>query len=173
MRTQFDRTHSERGAVLVHVAVNLLGLMALTTFVVGYGVMWSSRRQSQNAADAAALAGATALAFDSNDTSTTGVAYLSAKKVVESSRVWGEQPGYVITINTSVCPPEFPGVCVKVDVHRDGTNGSNTLPMFFGYLIGRTSQTTKATATAQVLIGNSTDCLKPWGVVDKWAERAP
>ena len=34
---------------------------------IDYGVMWSSRRQAQNAADAAALAGAISLAYDDPD----------------------------------------------------------------------------------------------------------
>ena len=47
-------SRSETGAVLVHAALVLIGLMALSTFVVDYGVLWASRRQAQNAADAGA-----------------------------------------------------------------------------------------------------------------------
>ena len=43
---------SERGAILVHVAIAMLALIAVNTFVVDYGVMWVARRQAQNAADA-------------------------------------------------------------------------------------------------------------------------
>ena len=55
----------ERGAVLIQVAVALLALLALSAFVFDYGVMWASRGQAQNSADAGALAGAISLAFDS------------------------------------------------------------------------------------------------------------
>ena len=55
---------SARGAVLVHVAVAIIGLLAFSALTIDYGVMWMSRRQAQNAADAAALAGALSLAFD-------------------------------------------------------------------------------------------------------------
>ena len=58
------RLRSENGAVLVHVAVAMIGLVAFSALSVDYGVMWSSRRQAQNAADAAAHAGAVSLAFD-------------------------------------------------------------------------------------------------------------
>jgi hypothetical protein len=34
---------SQRGAVLIHVAIALLGLIAFSTFVTDYGVMWVSR----------------------------------------------------------------------------------------------------------------------------------
>ena len=45
----------ERGAVLVHVAVTLVGLVAFSALTIDYGVLWTSRRQAQNAADAGAL----------------------------------------------------------------------------------------------------------------------
>ena len=51
------RRSSERGTVVIQVAVCLLGLLAFTAFVVDYGVMWASRGQAQTAADAGALAG--------------------------------------------------------------------------------------------------------------------
>jgi uncharacterized membrane protein len=55
-------------------------LTALTAFVVDYGVLWVARRQAQNAADAGALAGATALAFDDvNYPPTTTIPLNSAK----------------------------------------------------------------------------------------------
>ena len=48
---------NERGAVLIQVAIALLALLALSSFVFDYGVMWVSRGQAQNAADAGALVG--------------------------------------------------------------------------------------------------------------------
>ena len=54
----------ERGAVLVQVAIAILVLTAMATFVVDHGVLWVSRGQAQNAADAGALSGAIARAYD-------------------------------------------------------------------------------------------------------------
>ena len=48
---------AERGAVLVHVAIAMIGLLAFSSFVIDYGVLWAARRQAQNAADAGAMAG--------------------------------------------------------------------------------------------------------------------
>ena len=59
----FARLRHERGAVLVHVTVAIIGLLAFSALVVDYGVMWTARRQAQNAADAAALAGAISMTF--------------------------------------------------------------------------------------------------------------
>ena len=73
------------------------------------------------------------------------------------------------------CPPGIPGPqdnCVKVDVFRNQARG-NPLPTFFGRLAGVMNQGAVATATAQVVSGDSTACLRPWAVVDRWQEFGP
>ena len=87
---------NDRGAVLVHVAFAVLALTAFTTFVIDYGVFWVGRRQAQNAADAGALAGAIALAYDDpNDRSSTGVAAQAAVAAAQRNPVWGAIPSVV------------------------------------------------------------------------------
>src|SRR3954468_20187233 len=83
----FRRAGGAEGAVLVHVAVAIIGLLAFCALVVDYGTMWVSRRQAQNAAEAAALAGAISLAFDSG--TDFDRARMMAKKVGESNKVFG------------------------------------------------------------------------------------
>src|SRR5688572_4389974 len=90
MRTSIYRLRSQCGAVLIHVAIALLGLVAFTAFVVDYGVMWASRGQIQTAADAGALAGAIALAFD-NPTDFAG-ARAKAIAVATANSVFGGAP---------------------------------------------------------------------------------
>ena len=51
------RRTSERGAIVIQVAVALLILLAFTAFILDYGVMWASRGQAQTAADSGALGG--------------------------------------------------------------------------------------------------------------------
>ena len=90
-----SRRHSERGAVAIHVAIGMVVLIAFLSFVVDYGVMWVGRRQAQNAADAGALAGAVAMAFDPNgwtDRSDTGPGRAAAQQVALSNFIWGEAP---------------------------------------------------------------------------------
>jgi len=62
------------------------------------------------------------------------------------------------------------GWCVRVDVFRDGTNASTTLPVYFAPLFGLSSQMVRATATAVAQSANGTSCLKPWLIPDKWIE---
>ncbi len=173
MRSLIQNTRSERGAVLVHVAIALVGLMAFSTFVIDYGVMWVARRQAQNSTDAAALAGAVSLGFvDIND---QALARQSALDVANQNRIWGTVPDVTpADVTFPVCPPGSPGAgttsCIRVDVFRNQRAGGNPLPTFFGNLVGVTEQGVRATAMAEALFGDATDCVKPFAIADKWIE---
>jgi hypothetical protein len=71
------------------------------------------------------------------------------------------------------CPAGVTGWCVTVNVFRDGTNGSTTLPVYFAPLLGTTSQRVRATATAVAVTANGTRCMKPWLIPDRWTEVVP
>lgn len=174
MRRSFTDPRSERGAVLVQVAVALVALIGFSTFVVDYGVMWTARRQAQNAADAAALAAAVSTGFVDPDDE--DLARQSALAAAAQNLVWGEAPDVTAAdVTFPTCPPGFPAdrpePCVRVDVFRNDRAGGNPLPTFFGALVGVAEQGVRATATAKVLFGDATDCVKPFAVVDKWQER--
>jgi Putative Flp pilus-assembly TadE/G-like len=167
-----SRITNQRGAVLLQVAVALLALLALSGFVFDYGVMWVSRAQAQNAADAGALAGAIALAFDDPDD--FDGARAKALALARRNKVWTEAPDVTdADVTFPPCPPGAPGepdTCVKVDVFRNQRGGGSPLPTFFTRLVGIMDQGVRATATAQVLIGDSAKCVKPWAVPDKWLD---
>src|SRR5262245_56166235 len=102
-----NRVDDERGAVLIQVAVSLLALLALSSFVFDYGVMWASRGQAQTAADAGALSGALSLAFDS-PTDQEG-ARARAIAVTARNRVWGQAPNVIDSdVTFPACPPGAP-----------------------------------------------------------------
>ena len=176
LRSSGVRSHlaSERGAVLVHVAIALIGLMAFSAFVIDYGVLWAARRQAQNSADGAALAGAISLAFvNFND---QALARQSALDVALLNNVWGQDPDVTpADVTFPVCPPGSPGAgtnsCIRVDVFRNQRAGGSPLPTFFGRLVGINDQGVRATAMAGALFGNSTDCVKPFAIPDKWLEQ--
>jgi hypothetical protein len=166
------RRSQERGTILVQVVVAMTALLGLSAFVFDYGILWVSRGQAQNAADAAALAGAIALAFD--DPADQAGARAKALGTAVANRVWGDPPDVTnADITFPPCPPGAPGLpdtCVKVDVFRNQRPGGSPLPVFFAPLVGITSQGVRATATAQVLIGDSARCVKPFAVSDKWRD---
>lgn len=159
---------SERGAILIMVAVCLFALTFLSAFVVDYGVVWTSRGQAQNAADAGALAAMESTLIRPGDTT---AARESALQFVAANPVWGQatQPADITVTLPITCPPGTGGTnsCVKVDVFRGTPGHTNTLPVFFASLGGITSQSIQATATAQLAGANTADCLRPWFVLDR------
>ncbi|MGE5103074.1 MAG: pilus assembly protein TadG-related protein [Deltaproteobacteria bacterium] len=164
---------SERGAILIQVALALVVLIGFSMFAFDYGVMWSGRGQAQNAADAGALAGATALAFDNfNDRTDTGPAKVAAHEFAVQNYVWGQAPAHDIT--TDVTFPTSPAVCadtscIRVNVYRND-NHQNPLPAIFGLAVGLTSQGVNAMAIARAATANASDCMKPWAIPDKWQD---
>ena len=104
---------SNRGAILLNVATGLMVFIGVTAFVVDYGVMWVGRGQAQNAADAGALAGAVAMAFDTNgwtDRTPTGPARASALRMAQMHSIWGQPPN--VDVNTDVFFTGLPAGCV-------------------------------------------------------------
>jgi Flp pilus assembly protein TadG len=173
MVRQGDPSHtSERGAVLVHVAFAFLALLAFTTFVVDWGVFWLARRQSQNAADSGATAAAMYMAWEG--TGDPPGAQTMAVDFAQRNLVFGQAPDVTLSdVTFPVCPPGAPGpvdTCVRVNVFRNQRPGGNPLPIFFGSVVGLTDQGIQATATAQVVYPNATDCVKPFAIPDRWIE---
>jgi putative Flp pilus-assembly TadE/G-like protein len=170
-----ERLYSERGAVLIQVAVCLLVLLAFSAFVVDYGVMWASRGQVQTAADAGALSGAISMAYETagNLAAQQTNARKKAQAAAKENFVWGEQPDVDLPdITFPTCPPGAPGppdTCVKVNAFRNQAR-DNPLSMFFGNLVGVGEQGVRATATAQIIAADTTECLRPWAVIDRWNE---
>ena len=166
-----DRVRTEHGAVLVLFAVAMIALLSLCALAIDYGVKVTARGQAQNAADAGALAGAIALSFDDpDDRSDAGPAKQSARRYAIANTVWGQAPDVDVTTDVTfpVCP-DASDTCVRVDVYRNQQRG-NPLPTFLAQLVGVGDQGVRATATAQVRMGNTTECLRPWAVVDRWDE---
>ena len=160
----------ERGAIFIQVGLVLLVVMAFNVFVLDYGLLWIARGQAQNAADAGAIAGAMARAYDerSNPPASSGPAADISIAVANANRIWNEPGAASVSFE---CPTGVSGRCTRVDVHRDGSGGSSRLPALFGPIIGVTSQEVRATATAFTGNGNSTPCLRPIGFADTWNER--
>ena len=172
------RNKTERGAVLVHVALGMIAFMAFSALAIDFGVKWVARAQAQNAADAGALAGAIALALDSDDRTNDGLAKKSARMLAMSNLVWGAFPDVTFDdITFPPCPPPDgddptgpgPFNCVRVDVYRNQER-DNPLPTFFAQLVGVNDQGVRAMAIAKLGEGNNVKCLLPFGVADRWAD---
>jgi hypothetical protein len=174
-----SRISSENGATLIQVAVAIVVLTGFCAFVLDQGVMLWARGEAQNAADAGALSGAIARAYDetADPPAAGGLAETAARTVALQNSV-GDAGG-TTTVNvlfspTTPCPTFAAGAkCTRVDVFRDGSNGSSTLPAYFANIFGITSQQTRASAVAWAVAGNAVNCMRPFAVTDKWLEKGP
>ena len=148
--------------MLVHAAVAMMGLLAFSALTIDLGTLWVARGQAQNAVDAAALAGIVSLAANPDDRS---AAEAAARVVAEQHTIWGETvaPGTLTFGDT--CPPGAPattGECINVAVERGNGIGS-PLPVFFARMFGVAPTRLRASASAKVMTGNSSSCVRPSG----------
>ena len=174
MRNRFRHLgRDERGMSLVFVGASLMAFLTATTLAMDVGMIMTARAQSQNAADAGALAGATSLAFDSfSDRSATGPAKSSAVSTALTNAVMRQ--------NVSVTPGDidFPvgptglNNRVRARVYRDAAH-SNPLQTLMGGFFGVSQVDVWASATAEASPANVVTCVKPFFIPDKWEERNP
>jgi len=173
----------ERGVVMIQVALASIVLLGFCGLAIDYGVFWVARAQAQNAADAAALAAATALAFD--QVIDTTVAQQYAVAVGSNAAVWG-RPAAVPDADVTFCdavtqtcpaiknlplPQERTVFSATVKVYAD-TAHNNALPTYFAALFGVTSQGVRAQATAAVAPANTATCVWPLAIPDVWTENS-
>jgi Flp pilus assembly protein TadG len=170
MRRLHHVWHDERGTSLVFVAVGLMAMLSATTLAIDVGMFMNSRSQAQNAADAGALAGATALVFNSfTDRSSTGPAVQSAVNTALTNQVAGSAVSVTPADVTFPNDPSGNPTRVAVQVFRT-TNRNNPIPTLMGRFFGVQTVDIGATATAEVSPANAMTCVKPFMIPDKWKE---
>ena len=154
----------------VFVGVGFLAFVAATTLAIDVGMFMTARSQAQTAADAGALAGATALVFDDfNDRSAGGPAVQGSVSTALSN--------VVMESSVSVGPadvtfPLGPGGAanrVRVNVFRTGGR-ENPVPTLIGPVFGVPTVDIRATATAEASPANAMTCVRPFTIPDRWTE---
>ena len=161
-----------RGALVVHAALVMVALILFVGLVVDRGVAFVGRGQAQNAADAGALSGAwTRILRDPSPSpsTTTGIVHDQIVSTVALNQIWGEAPPSGAIQMGWTCP-DGTSNCVRVDVFRDGTNGSTALPTYLMPLAGINTQGAKARAVALLQGANATGCMRPWFMIDKYTD---
>jgi Flp pilus assembly protein TadG len=161
----------ERGMTLAFIALGLTAMLAASTLAIDVGMFMTARSQAQNSADAGALAGATALAFnDYNDRSVGGPAVQSALNTATENDVMGK------TVDVTPADVTFPvgpsGIAnrVKVNVYRTASR-NNPVSTLIGTMFGVNNVDIAATATAEASPSNAMTCVKPFTIPDRWVER--
>lgn len=155
----------ETGVVAITVAVAILVIFGFAVLAVDMSLIQLAKVQLQNAADAAALAGAVALAASAGDQS---VATAEAIRIAGLNVAVQDMQRPVVITGSDVA---FPGPdTITVTTHRTiGTNDPVTL--YFLKVLGPENKgevTARATATVSCISG--TDCLRPFCPPDRWED---
>ncbi|HEU5182833.1 MAG TPA: pilus assembly protein TadG-related protein [Candidatus Polarisedimenticolia bacterium] len=155
----------EKGATMVFVALVMLVLIGAAALAIDAGVLYTARTQCQNAADSGALAcGGHMLMFN---TLNAGVAAKATAKGVEYAN-YNQVLSTPVAINNGDVTVDLNLKRCRVCVPRTAARG-NPVPTFFAR-IWRNSVDVSACATAEVVLGNSISCMKPWALPDAFAD---
>jgi hypothetical protein len=178
MNPMLNRLHrDERGMSLVFVGVGFMAFLAAATLAIDVGMFMTARTQAQTAADAAAMAGAVALASDDYDNrSSSGPAVQSALVAARQNQVMASQVDVSPADVTFPLSPAGLNNRVHVEVHRTAASGvcqgcSGAVQTLFGGLFGVASVDINATATAEAAPTASVQCAKPFIIPDRWIEQ--
>ena len=183
MRSAGRRLNSERGSVVVMLAVSLFVMLALAALAIDLGSLRDAKAEAQRAADAIALAGATAFkdkaytdptaVADAEDRA-WGIARLNVVRAdtlnvgnaaparTKNSYAWGDVYTVQTTQVTLNIIPDSQRVRAWVRHAGIGT--------FFGGMLGVPYGHVQAMATAQATQSGIAKCIKPLALPDIWKE---
>jgi Flp pilus assembly protein TadG len=160
----------DSGFSLVFVAVGMMGFVGVSMLAIDVGMLMTARSQAQNAADAGALAGATALVYnDWDDRSATGPAVRNALAGSRGNKVMAA------TVDIQVPDVEFPNDPtgqpnrVKTTVYRNAARG-NPVSTLVAQYFGIKTVNVVATATAEASPADAMTCVLPFTIPDRWTE---
>ena len=169
--TRFRRLRDdESGMSYVFIGMGMMAFLSASMLAIDVGMLMTSRNQAQNSADAAALAGASALVFnDWHDRSPTGPAVTHAIAAATSNKVMGADASVEVADVEFPLDPAGQANRVKVTVHRTGARGNPVSTLIAGFFGTQTADIV-ATATAEASNANAMTCVKPFTIPDKWIE---
>jgi len=145
-----------RGSILAFAAVFLPATLGVMALGIDLGMLFHSRIQAQRAADAAALAGASAYL---ETTFSSTVAEDRAREFAALNDIRGTLIDPDAEVFVEVRPAQFE---VYVHVQRD------SIPTWFARFLGITSNRVSADATAQAAEAGTVNCLRPLAIPDYW-----
>jgi hypothetical protein len=158
---------NERGATFIMVAVSMMVILGFAVLAIDVSMMLLARTQLKNAADAAVLAGASALALDSSD---TDGATAAAIRFAGLNVAIQEGMSSVAIVDTDVTFPEEN--MITVHTHRTADT-KDPVSLFFLRMINSASGnkgSVQARSSARVSAVCATDCVKPWCPPDRWED---
>jgi len=186
MRRKFisHRNRHERGQTMVLVAVSIVSLLAMAALAIDVVTLYVARTEIQGAADAAALAGAKAIADSGLTTLPSSDTHFAATQTLAQSMAQSAIAAVLAAPNNQVAgvalagTPTFnftPNVNGAINNPRVTVALTRTgLPTFFAHIWGRTAVTVSTSATAEAYnpsnMANFTPItrtgVKPWLVAN-------
>ena len=148
---------NERGGVAVLVAVSVAALLGFAALAIDLSMLFKARTDAQRAADAAALAGASAF-LDHDQLAASGPARQRATEYGMRNHFLNG-PIDQGEVYIKVIPDSFK---VGVYVYRD------SVQTWFARIFGIRYVPIGAYAAAAVVDAGAAKCLKPWAVPDIW-----
>ena len=171
----FTNVRNERGATLALVAVTLTALLGMGALAIDLSMLMKARGDAQRAADAAALAGASAYQgakpLDAVDSAHVRAIRFAAMNYVGGTYI--DTSNQVRTVNGTrsvttsneavvVVIPDSEKVRVIVRRQAMGT--------WFGRIFGVNSVPVAAKAAAVAATAGAGKCVKPFAIPDLWAD---
>src|SRR5712664_4909361 len=133
MTPRKDNTRDERGVAMMYVAVFLLSSLWLVSLAIDMGKLMTTKTELQKAADAAALAGASAIDPATGRVTQATARTRAAAAASANTALRERAEPVVIDPDNDV---SFPGVRrVKVTVHRQASTG-NPMTTIFAQTLG-------------------------------------
>jgi Flp pilus assembly protein TadG len=173
MRQRFRHLRTdERGMSFVFVGLSFMAFMAASMLAIDVGMLMTARTQAQNAADAGALAGATALVFNSfTDHSNSGPAVTSAINTARANLVIGQSPSVTpADVTFPADPATGQSDLVEVTVYRTAVR-ANPVATLIAQFFGTPTADISATARAIAAPAGAETCVLPFTIPDKWIEQ--
>ena len=152
MASKRTRPVSERGVILIWVALFMLTMLSFISLGIDLAKLTTTRAQLQNAADAAALAGASAI-DPQTGVLVQATAVARAQQTSAQNKAFIDTPQPVVLDASDVTFPTSSQV--RVTVRREG---ANSIVTYFGKALGITSLQMKASATAKVDTVGAVNC---------------
>jgi putative Flp pilus-assembly TadE/G-like protein len=157
MRTTSHALRSERGATLILVAVAMTALFGFLALAIDLGMLYVAHSDAQRAADAAALAGASAF-LDNSNSAAVGPARQRALEYAQRNTF---QNGPIDSANVAITVLQDSNK-VGVYIHRDSVR------TLFARVLGIRTVPIAAFAAAQAIQAGAAKCLKPVAIPDMW-----
>ncbi|NIP42267.1 MAG: hypothetical protein GWO41_04145 [candidate division Zixibacteria bacterium] len=160
-----SKVNNNRGASLIMVAVSIVMIFAFSVLAIDVSLILLAKTQLQNAADAAAIAGATAYYLSAGN---QDIATQEAITVAGFNYAIQDSMQNVIITPVDVTFPDED----RIMVYTNRTKATNDpVRLYFLKILDPLFDNLgemRAKATARVFPVGGTDCLKPWCFPDKW-----